>query len=89
MWYRISQAKLKGLEETIMEGDAENLLRHHLYLMGDYNPDRQRINRLVKRVMSKILDEYKNYNLVRHYVQGETLYPAVEKAVKEVLKKKK
>jgi len=89
MWYRISQSQVRGLEETIMRGDAENLIRHRLYLMGEYNPDQTHVDRLVKRVMGKLLDKYKNYNMVRHYVSGESLYPAVEAVVDEVLKKKR
>lgn len=79
MWYNVtSQNKEKGLEEKILEGDAETAVRRRLYMTGDYNPDQERITRLTKRVMTKILEKYKNYNVVRHHVSGESLSPVVD-----------
>lgn len=87
MWYRISQNKLiKGLEEKILEGNAENSVRRRLFMTGDYNPDAERVKRLTNKVLTQILDKYGNYNLVRHHMSGESLAPAVDEIVDKILK---
>lgn len=85
MWYRISQV---GLEEKILRGDAENAIRRRLYMTGDYNPTQEKVTRLTKRVMEKLLEKYSTYNVIRHHVQGESLSPAVNAVVDEILKLK-
>lgn len=85
MWYRISQQQ-RGLEEKILEGDAEHAIRRHLFLAGDYNPEPERIARLTKKVLKHILDKYGNYNVVRHHVKGEQLMPAVDDIVAKIIK---
>lgn len=90
MWYITSQNKTKakeqGLEEKILEGDAEQSVRRRLFLAGDYNPDSEQIRRYTNKVMKQILDKYGNYNVVRHYMSGELLMPAVDEIVAKIIK---
>lgn len=86
MWYRTSQNKARGLEEKILEGDAEHAIRRRLYFTGDYNPDQEKITRLTNRAMKKILDKYGNYNVVRHHLSGELLSPIVDEIVDSLVK---
>jgi hypothetical protein len=89
MWYITSQNKTKCLEEKILEGNAENAVRRRLFMTGDYNPDEQKIASLVKRTMKKILEEYGDYNLVRHHVKNESLTSIVDSVLDSIFKSPK
>jgi len=86
MWYSTSQNKVKGLEEKILEGDAEQSIRRRLFMTGDYNPEPERITHLTNKVLKQILDKYGNYNVIRHYMSGELLMPAVDDIVEKIIK---
>ncbi len=65
--------------------DAERAIRNRLFLQGDYNPEAQKVQKLIAEVMEDLHSRYGALNVVRRFAEGNELAPLVEKSVKNVM----
>lgn len=84
MWYR-SVKIASQYEAKIVYNDAERIVRRKLFYSGKANASIEEVARITKRVMDRLKKEYGNLNSIRRQIGGDTLSPAVEKAVESVM----
>ena len=87
MWYRQAKEKIRKLnyEGKILQADAEHCVRAHLFLLWQGVPSERVVAKYVNRAMNEIEARYGNWNNVRHEMSGESLKPAVEAVVREIM----
>ena len=87
MWYRLAKEKIRKLnyEGKILQANAEHCVRSQLFLKGQMVPTEHVVAKYVNQAMKALEAKYGAWNNVRHEMSGESLMPAVEAIVREIM----
>ena len=74
-------------EEKILEADVERSVRKNFYLKGTYSPNPHQVNVYIKKIMSKLKEEYDGFDNIRRKTHSiSDLSHIAEKYTNDIMK---
>jgi hypothetical protein len=71
-------------EEKLIRYIASKLIQKKFFLRKGFLPDEQTLAHLITRVLNKVKEEYRQYNLVRGKSESGLITPIIQKIVNEL-----